>query len=187
MRMTGETHLTPDEIVERVFPSGDRPEAVPAHLAACLVCQSKVARLREAWLLDRGAVSGVVDSIPAAFWEAQRATVLGKIEAPDAENDEESATPGRVTPFPSPARRGAILRHPLLAAASVAAALVLVAGITLSRLGPPAPAGRVAASVTPAASSVSTGDHADDELLLSIDGILSQDFPYASLVSEETL
>ncbi len=184
MRTTGEPHLTPDEIVERVFPSGDRPEAVPAHLAVCSLCQSKVARLREAWLLDRGAVSGVVDSIPAGFWEAQRAAILGKLEAKEADAAE---TPGGVTPFPSPVRRRAFLRHPLLAAGSVAAALVLVAGITVSRLNAPAPAGRVAVSGTPVATAVSTGDHADDELLLSIDGILSQESSFASLVPEETL
>jgi hypothetical protein len=187
MRANPESHLTPDEIVERVFPSGDRPEAVPAHLATCPACQSKVARLREAWLLDRGAVSGVVDSIPAAFWEAQRASILGKIESGDADDENGTVTGASVRPFPAPSRRGALLRHPLLAAGSLAAALVLVAGITMSRLNPPAASGRVAASATPAAPAVSSRDHADDELLLSIDGILSQESPYASLLSEETL
>jgi len=185
MRWTGEPHLTPDEIVERVFPSGDRPEAVPAHLVACHACQSKVARLREAWLLDRGAVSGVVDSIPAPFWDSQRAAILGKLEAKDAEDRSESRA--SLSPFPAPPRRGAFLRHPVLAAGSAAAALALVAGITMSRLYAPAPEGRVAASATPVATAVPAGDNADDELLLSIDGILSQESPYASLVAEETL
>ncbi len=180
----GEPHLTPDEVVERVFPSGDRPEAVPAHLSDCSICQSKVARLREAWLLDRGAVSGVVDSIPPAFWDAQRAAILGKLEAEDGEESEPRTG---VTPFPAAPRRGAFLRHPVLAAGSVAAALVLVAGITVSRIHSPGSAGRVSALATPAVTAVETGDHADDELLLSIDGILSQESPYASLVSEETL
>jgi len=190
MRWTGEPHLTPDEIVERVFPSGDRPEAVPAHLVACHACQSKVARLREAWLLDRGAVSGVVDSIPAPFWDSQRAAILGKLEvkdAQDAEDGSESESRASLSPFPAPPRRGAFLRHPVLAAGSAAAALALVAGITMSRLYAPAPAGRVAASATPVATAVPAGDNADDELLLSIDGILSQESPYASLVAEETL
>jgi hypothetical protein len=181
MRTTGESHLTPDEIVERVFPSGDRPETVPAHLGTCSACQSKVARLREAWLLDRGAVSGVVDSIPASFWEAQRATILSKLEADETED------PLDVTPFPPPANRGAFLRHPVLVAGTLAAALLLVAGITVNRLNAPRPAGRVAVSATPAATAVSTGDHADDELLLSIDRILSQESSFASLVPEETL
>lgn len=185
MRWTGEPHLTPDEIVERVFPSGDRPEEVPAHLVACHACQSKVARLREAWLLDRGAVSGVVDSIPAAFWDSQRAAILGKLEAKDAEDGSESRA--SLSPFPASPRRGAFLRHPVLAAGSVAAALVLVAGITVSRIKAPAPAGRIAVSATPVAAALANGDHADDELLLSIDGILSQESPYASLVLEESL
>jgi len=49
-------HLTSDEIAEHVFPGDDRPVAVPEHLAACATCQERVATLREAWLLDRGAV-----------------------------------------------------------------------------------------------------------------------------------
>jgi anti-sigma factor RsiW len=184
MRTNGELHLTPDEIVERVFPLGDRPDAVPAHLATCSVCQARVARLREAWLTDRGAVAGVVDSIPDAFWEAERAAILGRLEEEEPEDTERNAG---VTPFPSPAMRGAILRHPIVAAGSLAAAIVLVAGVTLSRLNAPAPAGRVAASATPAAVTVPAADHADDELLLSIDGILSQEPSFTSLVSEETL
>ena len=64
-------HLTPDEIVDRVFPADEQPAPVPLHLAACPDCQEKVSQLREAWLLDRGAVGGLVESIPDAFWIAQ--------------------------------------------------------------------------------------------------------------------
>ena len=62
-----------------------------------------------------------------------------------------------------------------------------MAGITVNRLNAPRPAGRVVASATPAATAESSGDHADDELLLSIDRILSQESSFASLDPEETL
>ena len=69
--MNATRHLSADEIVERVFPADDRPAAVPGHLATCVACQERVAGLREAWLLDRGAVSGAVDDLPSGFWGAQ--------------------------------------------------------------------------------------------------------------------
>ena len=55
-------HLSDDEIVDRVFPSTEAAP-VPIHLATCTTCQGRVARLREAWLLDRGAVEGTVEAI----------------------------------------------------------------------------------------------------------------------------
>ena len=190
MRTPDERHLTPDEIVDRVFPGDDRPAAVPAHLGACAACQAKVARLREAWLLDRGAVDGVVEALPAAFWQAQRAAVLQRLEAGGERNGEgvrAEAPLGDVSPFPVAGRRRAFLRHPVLAAGSLAAALVLVAGVTISRLNAPEPAGPDRAVRTPVVAAAQAGDAADDELLLSIERILSQEPAYASLVPGEAL
>jgi len=190
MRTADERHLTPDEIVDRVFPGDDRPAAIPAHLGACAACQAKVARLREAWLLDRGAVEGVVDALPVAYWDAQRASILARLEAGDEGGREGApavAPAGDVSPFPVPDRRGAFLRHPVLAAGSLAAALVLVVGLTVSRLRAPAPAGPDLAARTPAVAAPTSGDAADDELLLSIERTLSQEPAFASLVPEEAL
>src|SRR5262249_35094347 len=72
-------HLTPDEIVDRLFPSGDEPVPVALHLAACSECQEKLGRVRDAWILDRGVVAGAVEALPSSFWEAQEAPSLPTI------------------------------------------------------------------------------------------------------------
>jgi len=169
-------HLTSDEIVERVFPGGDRPVAVPEHLASCGACQERVATLREALLLDRGAVSGLVDDLPARFWEAQAASALAAVRAAAAE--ESPAAPLHV--FPS--RLRGILRHPVLAASSLAAALLLVGGLSL--LNPGRTDSRVLSTAerTPAV----VNDASDDELLVSVDRAL-EDSSLAGLVEEEAL
>jgi hypothetical protein len=176
-------HLTPDEIVERVFPGDDRPSAVPAHLAACAECQARVARLREAWLLDRGAVAGVVDALPETFWETQRGTILRTLEGDAAPA---TAAGGGLRPFPASVKRGPLLRHPVLALGSLAAALTLVAGISFTRLYAPRPTGEVPQAVhTPVLSGSPPSDQSDDELLLSIERVLREDPACTSLVSDE--
>jgi len=178
-----ERHLTADEIVERVFPSGDRPVAVPENLSTCSPCQARVAQLREAWLLDRGAVAGVVDSLPESFWESQVEAVSRSVAENDPSRAVETGLPtGRVRLFPSASRR--ILRHPVLAAGSLAAALLLVAGITVGRLHK---ATEVAQQVPTARPSLSPADKADDELLRSVDRLLREDSPVSSLVPEDSL
>ncbi len=181
---SAERHLTPDEIVERVFPGDDRPAAVPAHLSACTECQTRVALLREAWLLDRGAVDGVVDALPETFWEAQRGAILSAVEGDAAPAQ---ASFSGVLPFPASVRRGRLLRHPVLAFGSLAAALLLVAGISFTRLYAPEPAGPgPAAANTPVLSSSPSSDQSDDELLLSIERVLGEDPACTSLVPDET-
>ena len=108
--MNATRHLDADEIVERVFPADDRPVAVPEHLATCAECQERVANLREAWLLDRGAVSGAVDDLPSGFWEAQTAATMAAVRT-------QAAAP-EVRVFPARAR--GILRHPVMAFSSLA-------------------------------------------------------------------
>jgi hypothetical protein len=186
MRTAENRHLTPDEIVDRVFPGDDRPSAVPAHLALCEVCQSKVARLREAWLLDRGAVDGFVDGLPESFWETQRAGILAAAEGRTA--PERSATSG-IVPFPAAVRRGRLLRHPFLALGSLAAALALVGVLSIDRLGSrqgPAPVPEARATpVLTGAPVVLAADQADDELLLSIEKVLRDEPGYATLIPDE--
>jgi hypothetical protein len=176
-------HLTPDEIVERVFPADDRAGAMPEHLATCADCQESVAALHDAWLLDRGAVSGAVDDLPSGFWEAQAAATMAGVRA-GAPVD---APVPEVGVFP-PRMRG-ILRHPALAFSSLAAALLLVGGLSLLRSGSTAPPVQTATvttsevrEVTPAA----VNDASDDELLVSVDRAL-EDSSLAGLVVEETL
>ena len=183
MKTADDRHLTPDEVVERVFPPDDRPEAVPVHLAACASCQGKVARLREAWLLDRGAVDGVVDALPGGFWDGQRAAILRTIEGvPVPERPETSG----IRPFPA-ARTKGFFRRPLLALSSLAAALALVAVVSVHRFGGPETAGKgSSAMATPAATVTPSGDQADDELLLSIDRILREEPAYTSLLPDGT-
>lgn len=183
MKTVENRHLTPDEIVAMVFPAGDRPEAVPAHLAACAPCQGKVARLAEAWLGDRNALDGAVDGLPEAFWEGQRAAVLRELDRLPAPGRLEAAG---LRPFPA-ARTKKLFRHPVLALSSLAAAMALVAVVSVHRSGGPAAAGGAAnAMATPAVSSASSGDQADEELLLSIDRILREEPAYTSLVPDET-
>lgn len=184
MKTNDQRHLTPDEIVERVFPAGDRPGAVPAHLAACAECQAKVARLREAWLLDRGAVDGVVDALPEAYWDSQRAAILRTIEGVSV--PERPVTSG-ILPFPAPVRTNRLFRRPVLAVSSLAAALALVAVVSVHRFGAPEGTEKgPSAMATPAVSAPPAGDQADDELLLSIDRILREEPAYTSLVPDET-
>jgi len=184
MKKDAERHLTPDEIVGIVFPGEEGPSDVPAHLAACVACHAKVARLREAWLLDRGAIEGGVEALPEPFWAAQRAAILRRIGG-----DLEAARPvtSGLHPFPTAARRLRLLRHPVLAFGSLAAALALVAILSVRRFGGPSPAAPVpAALATPAVLAPPTGDQADDELLLSIDLLLREEPAFTFLVPDGT-
>jgi anti-sigma factor RsiW len=181
--MNATRHLTSDEIAEHVFPGDDRPAAVPEHLATCATCQARVATLREAWLLDRGAVSGAVDDLPSGFWEAQAAAAMAAVRAGAPE--EAPAAEERV--FPS--RMRGILRHPALALSSLAAALLLVAGLSHLRSSLTAPVVQTAAmknseirEKTPAPVT----DASDDELLVSVDRAL-EDSSLAGFIVEETL
>lgn len=180
--MSPSRHLTPDEIVECVFPADDRVGAVPEHLATCAACRERVSALRDAWLLDRGAVSGAVDDLPSGFWAAQASATMAAVRAGAPEH---AASP-EVSVFP--ARMGGILRHPALAISSAAAALLLVGGLSLLRSGSTAPPVQTATvktgeiRKTPAA----VNDASDDELLVSVDRAL-EDSSLAGLVVEEAL
>ncbi len=181
--MSPSRHLTPDEIVERVFPVDDRAGASPEHLATCAACQERVAALHDAWLLDRGAVSGAVDDLPSGFWEAQAAATMALVRAAVPSD----APVPDVRVFPS--RMRGILRHPALALSSLAAALLLVGGLSALRSGSTAPPVQTAAvktievrEKTPSA----VNDASDDELLVSVDRTL-EDSSLAGLVVEETL
>ena len=180
--MNATRHLDSDEIVERVFPADDRPGVVPDHLAACSECQERVANLREAWLLDRGAVSGAVDDLPSAFWEAQTAATMAAVRARAASPEKSPAADVHV--FPARARR--ILRHPILAISSLAAALLLVGGLSLVRFGGAAPALRRGAITSIEKPPALVNDASDDELLVSIDRVL-EDSSLAGFLVEETL
>jgi hypothetical protein len=173
-------HLTDDEIVNRVFPVEEGPAPIPIHQAVCPECQQRVARLREGFLLDRGAVTGVVESIPDGVWAAQRRSVMGRIAELAARDAGD-----RVTPFPARFTRS-ILHRPALAVGSLAAALALVAGLTVLRSGPAAkPAGAaVVATVTADASELPAADQADDDLLRSVDSTLSNNAPLEALLPE---
>ncbi len=169
--MSATPHLTADEIVARVFPEEGGPAAVPSHLAGCAECQERVARLREAWLLDRGAVSGWVDGLPESFWSAQAGRTMEEIRS--------SAAPvASVRTF-----RPRLLRHPFLAFGSLAAALVLVATATISHVASVPPAVPVAAVERPTPSPV---DRSDEELLNAIDRVLD-DSSLARLGGEDAL
>ena len=171
-------HLTPEEMVAHVFPTHDGAAPVPLHLSVCRACQSKAARLRESFLLDKGAIEGVMEEIPAPFWEEQAAAVMAKVR-------EEVSTPAGIASFPY-RWKARVLRRPVLAAASLAAAVVLVAGLTLLRPHTPAPA-----SAEPQVAHANLGgfteaaDVRDDELLRSIDASLSEEIPFRSLIPEE--
>jgi hypothetical protein len=184
MRTDAERHLTPEEVVGIVFPAGDGPSEVPPHLAACSACQAMVVRLREAWLLDRGAVEGAVEALPEPFWDGQRAAILRTVGGvPEAARP---ATSG-IHPFPAAARKQSPFRHPVFAFGSLAAAVGLVAVLTVHRFGAPERSAPVpAAMVTPAVLESPAADPTDDELLLSIDRILGEDPPYTSLVPDGT-
>ena len=186
--MNATRHLGSDEIIERVFPAGDRPVAVPDHLATCAECQERVANLREAWLLDRGAVSGAVDDLPSEFWEAQAAAAMAAVRsgAGEAEGAEEAegATVAEVREFPGRAR--GILRHPAIAFSSLAAALLLVGGLSLVRSGGTVPAVRTAAVTSMEMTPALVSDASDEELLVSIDRVLEVS-SLAGLLVEVTL
>lgn len=183
MKPAEDRHLTPDEIVGRVFPGDDRPSAVPDHLAGCEECQTKVARLREAWLLDRGAVEGFVDSLPESFWEGERAAIMATVEGHAV--PERPVTSG-ILPFPAAVRRRHRVRHPFLALGSLAAAAALVAVLSVDRPGPRAvPTPVPQAMATPVATGVPAVDQADDEFLLSIERILHEEPAYTTLVPDE--
>jgi hypothetical protein len=178
--MNATRHLTSDEIVERVFPSDDRPAAVPEHLVTCAACQERVATLHDAWLLDRGAVSGIVDDLPAAFWEEQVAATMETVRA----GVSEEAPVAEVRVFP--ARVRGILRHPMIALSSLAAALFLVGGLSLLRPGSTVPAAQTAAIDNKERSPAIVNDASDDELLVSIDRTL-EDSSLAGLIVEDAL
>jgi hypothetical protein len=180
--MNATRHLTSDEIVERVFPGDDRPAAVPEHLATCATCQERIATLRDAWLLDRGAVSGAVDDLPSGFWEAQAAAAMAAVRAGAPE--EAPAADARV-----PAGIRGILRHPALALSSLAAALLLVAGLSHLRSSSTAPVLQTATlknSETREKTPAPVTDASDDELLVSVDRAL-EDTSLAGFIVEETL
>lgn len=169
--MSATSHLSADEVVARVFPEEGGPAVVPAHLAGCAECQERVARLREAWLLDRGAVSGFVDGLGEPFWRAQAERTMEEIRSSAA---------------PRPAVRNVrtrVLRHPFLAFGSVAAALVLVATATISHVVSRAPVTQSAVVVRP---TPSPADASDEELLRSIDRVLD-DSSFTRLAAEDAL
>jgi hypothetical protein len=193
-------HLTDDEIVDRVFPSAEGAP-VPLHLAACPECQAKVARLREGWLLDRGAVEGTVDAIASEAWESQAASVMVRVR-------NEASRPARPV-FPFRLRwPDRLVRRPALALSSVAAALALVTVMTVVRprvSTPPdaavsplpssplsststasaAPAVSVAATSAPGSPAVSVRDASDDELIREIDRLVSDEGPLHDLLPQE--
>ncbi len=169
--MTPTSHLTADEIVARVFPEDGGPAAVPPHLAVCGECQERVARLREAWLLDRGAVSGFVDGLPESFWSAQTERTMERIRSGAARSAEARAF------------RPRLLRHPFLAFGSLAAALVLVATVTISHVSSNAPVAQTRVVDRPTPSPV---DASDEELLRAIDRALD-DSSIARLGGEDAL
>ena len=175
-------HMTEEEIVSRVFPVEEGPAPIPIHQAVCPECQQRVAKLREAFLLDRGAVTGVVESLPVEFWAAQRRAVLGRISELAAVEAEEKATP-----FPARFTRS-ILHRPALAFGSLAAALALVAGLTVLRggteAGPPLGVATVATIPANGAAELSAADREDDELIRSVDSVLSDEESYEALLPE---
>lgn len=172
-------HLTPDEIVDRVFPIDEQPAPVPLHLAACADCQRKLSQLREGWLLDRGAVAGVVDALPDAFWSAQTASILAGVAV------SEPAESPHPVPF---SFQRSFFRRPTLAFGSLAAALALVALVTYSRLHskPDAQIVRtVVPTAVPSAVAADETDRSDEELLRGIDDVLADEGPIAKLIPEE--
>lgn len=172
-------HLTEEEVVNRVFPSEDGTPPVPIHLAVCPECQARVSKLREAFLLDRGAVTGVLETLPGEFWSEQRRGVMGRIS--------ELAEAAEAKPAPFPARfTRSILHRPALAFGSLAAALALVAGLTVLRSDPAAPGPEANATVAAAdgTDALPPADREDDELLRSIDTALSGEATHEALLPE---
>ena len=175
-------HLTDDEIVGRVFPVEEGPAPIPIHQAVCPECQQRVAKLRDAFLLDRGVVTGVVESLPAEFWSAQRRAVMGRVsELAEAGADEKPAA------FPARFTRS-ILHRPALAFGSLAAALALVAGLTVLRggteAGSPSGVATVAAASAAGPEGLPAVDRDDDELLRAIDTALSGEAAHEAILPE---
>lgn len=174
------SHLTPDEIILRVFPVHEEPAPMPMHLALCGECQAKVARVRDGLLLDRGAVAGAADVLPEVFWAAQSAAVMHAIR------EEAAPNASGIHYFPIPR---SFVRRPFLAFASLAAALTLVAGMSILnpfRAATDAPSSGSTASValprTTASPAVNSVDSSDDELLRSVDSLLLEETPYSNLI-----
>ncbi len=178
-------HLSGEDLVARVFPSGDGPEPVPLHLAVCVECQTRLSRLREAWLLDRGAAAGVTDALPNEFWEVQAASVMEKVQS-------EIASPARFPTMPLTSLRRTVFRRPFLAMGSLAAALVLMAGLSFLRIrggGGEKVGGEVVtvpATTSAALTSTQVADRDDEELIRSIDVALSEDSTLGTLIPEGT-
>jgi hypothetical protein len=169
-------HLTPDEVVDRVFPADEQPAPVPLHLAACAECQEKVSTLREGWLLDRGGVAGFVETLPPSFWNAQTAQILGAVAG--------NAPASFAHPIPFSFQRS-FLRRPALAFGSLAAALALVGVITYSRIHNKPPVDVAHGNLpAPRVVSSSDSDKKDDELLSQIDDLLTDEGPIAPLVPD---
>ncbi|MCE7959900.1 MAG: hypothetical protein DYH06_18480 [Acidobacteria bacterium ACB2] len=169
-------HLTPDEIVARVFPVGEGAAPVPLHLAVCPECQGRVARLREASLLDRGAVDGAMEAIPEEFWGRQAASTMLRVRT-------EAEKAAKVRPFPFVALKPTLLRHPVVAFGSLAAAVVLVTGLTLMRPGAQAPPAQEAPAAEQT-TAIPEADAPDDELIRAVDRLLAEETPYSALVPE---
>lgn len=170
-----ERHLAAEDVVARVFPTGEENAPVPLHLAVCAACQQKVARLREAWLLDRGAVDGVVDAHAEVFWNDQAAAVMRAVRTEPVP----ASSNLRTFPF---GFEPAILRRPALAFSSLAAALLLVASVTVYR-ATSRPSASTASVVPPAVTPVAA-EPSDDDLLRSIDALVVPDSPFAALDQE---
>lgn len=174
------SHLSNEEIVLRVFPVGDGASPVPLHLAACQSCQSRVARLREGALMEQGAIDGVLGAIPEEFWRQQELQVMQHVRSAAAEKP-------RVLAFRLPVS-GQLLRRPALALGSLAAAILLVAVLSLSRSSPdpvPQVKNTAPATVTPVTAALSEADRLDDELLLFVDQTLSEEDSVAYLLPED--
>ena len=108
-----------------------------------------------------------MDDLPSGFWEAQAAATMA---ARARRRAAEMARAAEVRVFPARAR--GILRHPALAFSSLAAALLLVGGLSLAAL----PRRRPPRGRRPVTSLEKTpalvNDASDDELLVSIDRVL---------------
>lgn len=193
--MTGR-HLTPDEIVAYVLPERDGPAPVPMHLATCPRCQNHVAGLRSALAADRAAVDRAVDGLPEGFWETQRRTVLETVRQGPVPRRSNLLAPlrGRAS-FKTPSHRSAVIFGSL--AASVALAIGL--SVTLARPGGEVQPASARLKPTVAVSSISTtsstapaaraagmgsADAADDELLRSVDLLLTGEGPLTNILPE---
>ena len=120
-------------------------------------------------------MSGYVEGLPESFWTAQAERTMEGIRVDEARRP---ASSSEVHAF-----RPRLLRHPFLAFGSLAAALVLVATLTVSRLSTDAPVSQSAAAGRPTPSLV---DKSDEELLRAIDRVLD-DASLARLAAEDAL